>query len=141
MNWLLWSSVATGVYFLAKKPESAVLVPISPHAPTPLPGNGAPPITIDNPGVVNVNQGGVPAAPTPAPATPKPTTVTKVVITNGRKYTVTRAGLGIYKVALASDPTVFQLITQTGPLQESGDPKKLAQLKADEAQFPGNLFS
>lgn len=117
MNWLLWSTVGSAIYFLAKKPDSAVLVPKSDGAPLP-----------------------VVAAPSPKPPS-QPAVVVKTVITNGRKYLVTRAGLGIYKVQLASDPTVFQLITQTGPLQERGDPAKLAQLKADEAQFPGNLFS
>ena len=107
MNWLLWSTLGSAVYFLAKKPDPA------PSGP----GQAAP----TKPAAQVVSE-------------------TKTVITNGRKYNVTRAGLGIYKVELASDPTVFQLITQTGPLQEKGDPKKLAQLKADEAQFPGNLF-
>lgn len=113
MNWLLWSSIGTGVWLLAKKPEGAVLVPKPVTAP--------------------------PA--TPADPNPIPITMSKMVMTNGRKYLVTRAGLGIYKVELMSDPSVFQLITQTGPLQEKGDPKKLAQLKADEAQFPANLFT
>lgn len=114
MNWLLWSAVGTGAYVLLKRPAAlapAATLPATPVAPA------------------------TPAAPK------KPVTVTKTVITSGRKYLVTRAGLGIYKIALASDPSVFQLISQTGPLQEGGDPTKLAQLKADEAQFPGNLFT
>lgn len=112
MNWLLWSGIGAGALVLLKRTESAPSAP--PTSSTP------------------------PAKPS-APKTP--VTITKTVITGGRKYLVTRAGLGIYKVALASDPTVFQIISQTGPLQEGGDPAKLAQLKADEAQFPGNLFT
>jgi hypothetical protein len=115
MNWLLWTGIGTGVWLLAKKPEGAVLVP-KPSTPAP-----STPVL------------------TPSPTTP--VTIDRVVITNGRKYIVTRAGLGIYRVELAKDPTVFQLITQNGVLQEKGDPQKLAQLRADEAQFPANLFA
>lgn len=117
MNWLLWSAVGTGAYVLLKRPAALAPAPTTPTTPT------------------------QPAQPAKPKSPIAPTTVTKAVITGGRKYLVTRAGLGIYKVVLASDPTVFQLISQTGPLQEGGDPAKLAQLKADEAQFPGNLFA
>ncbi len=143
MNWLLWSALGTGAWLLMKSPSS---VPPSvgpkpdPVPPAPLPNSGGP-VPINDPSVIAVNQGGNPAPPLPS-TNPKPMTVTtKTVVVGGRKYLVTRAGLGIYKVELASDPSVFQLITQTGPLQERGDPKKLAQLKQDETQFPGNLFA
>lgn len=127
MNFWTWSAIGTGVYLLAKKPESAVLVP-APVTSTPPVVVQTPPVVVQPPVVVK------------PPAT-QPAVVTKLVVTNGRQYKVTRAGLGIYKVELANDPSVFQLITQNGPLQERGDPTKLAQLKADEAQFPGNLFT
>lgn len=119
MNWMGWSAIGTVLYVLVKKPESAVLVPKDelPVPTTPKPG------------------------PKPAPKPPSaPAVVTKTATVGGRSYKVTRAGLGIYRIELSGDPSVFETIGQNGPLEHGGDEGKLAQLRLDSQQFDPGLF-
>lgn len=122
MNWVTWSLLGTGLYVLAKKPAAA-------EEP--------------KPAAITVNVNPVPVAPkpTPAPTAPaQPKTVTKTTTVDGRAYKVTRAGLGVYRVELASNPNVFFQFDQNGPLRSSDESAELTQLKNDLNSFPASLF-
>jgi hypothetical protein len=118
MSWLTWTLLGTAGYVLLKKPASA-----------------SEPIPVKPTVTVNVNP-----APAPKPTSPSPTTVVKNATVNGRQYTITRAGLGIYRVELTSNPNVFYELDQNGPLRMSADSPELTQLKGDLNSFPATLF-
>ena len=115
MNWLTWSLLGTGLYVFVKKPAAT-----SEPAPKPQ-------VT------VNVN-------PKPAVVAPAPKTVVKTATVDGRKYKITRAGLGIYRVELSQNPSVFFELDQSGPLRSSEESAELTQLKSDLNSFPATLF-
>lgn len=120
MSWLTWSLLGTGLYVLVKKPAAA-------SEPAPKPSQ------------VTVNVNPTPA-PKPAVVAPAPKTVVKTATVDGRKYKITRAGLGIYRVELSSNPNVFFELDQSGPLRSSEDSAELTQLKNDLNSFPASLF-
>lgn len=121
MSWITWSLLGTGLYVLVKKPAAA-------SEPSPKPSQ------------VTVNVNPAPAAAKPAVIAPAPKTVVKTTTIDGRKYKITRAGLGIYRVELSSNPNVFYELDQTGPLRMSEDSAELTQLKSDLTRFPSTLF-
>jgi hypothetical protein len=119
MNWVTWSLLGTGLYVLVKKPASAA--------------------EVKPPSAVTINVNPTPA-PKPAVVAPAPKTVVKTTTVDGRKYKITRAGLGIYRVELSSNPNVFYELDQNGPLRTSEDSAELTQLKSDLSRFPSTLF-
>lgn len=135
MNWLVLSTLA-GIGWLALKPKTAATpeAPPAPPAPAPLPTppGGADPIPVSN-GTLD------PSTDIVTPASP--VTVARTATVDGRDYQITRAGLGVYRVVLASDPNVSYEFDQTGPLRSTGDAAKIKQLQADISKFPSTLFT